>query len=76
LLSIPNDHPPRHVHGYPGETEAVVDLRKDESVALADRKDAVRPSNAKRSGIRKILIAAALHFEELVALWEKIHGKT
>lgn len=70
-----NDHPPRHVHGFYGETEAVVDLRTDGSVVLADRKDAVRPANAKRSDIKKILDTAAKHFDELAALWEKVHGK-
>jgi hypothetical protein len=24
-----NDHPPRHVHGFLGETEVIVDLRAD-----------------------------------------------
>ena len=42
-------------------------------VALATRKDAIRPGNAKRSAIRKILAAAATRYEELIALWEKAH---
>jgi len=67
-----SDHSPRHVHG---ETEAIVDLRSDGNVALADRKDAVRPPNAKRSDAKKILNAAAAHFDDLAALWEEIHGK-
>ncbi|MBB6145595.1 hypothetical protein HNQ77_003556 [Silvibacterium bohemicum] len=71
-----NDHLPRHVHGYLGETEAIADLCRDGSITLADRKDAIRPSNAKRSDVKNILDAAALRFEELVALWEKMHGKT
>ncbi len=70
-----NDHPPRHVHGFAGETEAIVDLRLDGTVAIAMRDDAIRPANAKRSDVKKILKAAALHFEELAALWEEIHGK-
>jgi uncharacterized protein DUF4160 len=69
-----NDHPPRHVHGFAGETEAVVDIRFDGNVALAKRKDPVRPAGAKRSDVKKILNVAALHFEELAKLWEKIHG--
>jgi hypothetical protein len=69
-----NDHPPRHVHGFLGETEVIADLQMDGAVALADRKDAVRPLNAKCSAVRKILDAAALHFTELAA-WEGIHGK-
>jgi hypothetical protein len=52
-----------------------VDLLKDGFVALAARKDAVRPANAKRSDVKKILEAAAAHHEELVELWEEIHGK-
>lgn len=70
-----NDHLPRHVHGFAGETEAIVDLRWNGTVALAERSDAIRPANAKRRDVRKMLNAAALHFEELAALWEEIHGK-
>lgn len=70
-----NDHPPRHVHGFNGETEAIVDLRRDGTVALAERKDAIRPANAKKSDVKKILTDAAQHFEELAALWEEIHGQ-
>lgn len=71
-----NDHPPRHVHGFAGETEAIVDLRADGNVALAERRDSIRPANAKRSDVKKILSAAARHFEELVELWEGVHGET
>jgi hypothetical protein len=70
-----NDHSPRHVHGFAGETEAFVDLRPNGNVALADRKDSIRPANARRTDVKKILTAAALHFEELAGLWEKIHVK-
>lgn len=70
-----NDHPPRHVHGFFGETEAIVDLLSNGGVALADRKDAIRPGNAKRAEVRKILNAAADGFDGLVALWKGIHGK-
>ena len=52
----------------------IVDLLSNGSVALADRKDAIRPGNAKRADVRKILNAAAKHFDRLVAVWEKIHG--
>jgi len=68
-----NDHPPRHVHGFSRETEAIIDLRADRSVALAERHDAIRPANAKRSDVKKILRAAAEHFDELAGLWEAIH---
>lgn len=69
-----NDHPPRHVHGFLGETEAIFDLRADGAVMLAERKDAVRPIDAKRSDVKKILNVAAAHFEQLAALWEETHG--
>jgi hypothetical protein len=71
-----NDHPPRHVHGFSGETEAIVDLRRDRTVALAKRADAVRPPSAKRSDVQRILQAAAAHFDELGVLWEAIHGES
>jgi hypothetical protein len=76
FVAYSNDHSPRHVHGFAGETEAIIDLRFDGTVALAPRNDAIRPANAKRSEVKKILNTAALHFEELAALWEEIHGKT
>jgi urease accessory protein UreF len=49
-------------------------LCADGAVALAARRDAIRPADAKRSDVRKILNIAARHFEELVALWEGTHG--
>ena len=70
-----NDHPPRHVHGFCGGTEAIVDLRTDGAVSLATREDAIRPANAKRSDVRKILNAAADNSDELMALWEAIDAK-
>jgi hypothetical protein len=69
-----NDHLPRHVHGFASEAEAIIDLRWNGTVALAERHDAIRPANAKRRDVKKILHAAALHFEELAGLWEEIHG--
>jgi len=45
------------------------------TVGLADRDDAIRPANAKRSDVRKILEAGADHFDELVELWEGMHGR-
>jgi Domain of unknown function (DUF4160) len=70
-----NDHPPRHVHGFVSEVEVIVDLRLDGTVALAKRKDAIRPGNAKRADVKKVLNTAAQYFDELVRLWEGIHGK-
>lgn len=71
-----NDHPPRHIHGFLSETEVIVDLLPNGDVMLADRKDAIRPRNAKRSDIRKVLLSAAFHFEALVMLWDGVHGET
>ena len=76
FLIYSNDHPPRHVHGFTGEAEAIVDLRSDGNVALAKRTDAVRPTNAKRADVKKICRVAAEHFAELAGLWEKIHGQS
>jgi hypothetical protein len=70
-----NDHLPRHVHGFTGEVEVVADLLLSGEVKLAERKDCVRPGNAKRSDVRKVLEVAAKYFEELVALWEEKHGE-
>jgi uncharacterized protein DUF4160 len=74
FVAYPQDHEPRHVHAFVGETEVIVDLRQDESVALAHRSDAIRPANAKRSDVRKALALAAEYFDELVELWEEMHG--
>ena len=75
FVAYSNDHAPRHVHGFAGETEVIVDLRLNGTVAISKRNDAIRPSDAKRSDVKKILNVAALHFEELAELWEEIHGK-
>lgn len=74
FIAYPQDHEPRHVHGFTGETEVIVDLGIDGNVAIADRADCVRPGNAKRSDVRKILTVAAEYFDELVLLWEKMHA--
>jgi Domain of unknown function (DUF4160) len=74
FIAYPQDHEPRHIHGFTGETEVIVDIGKDGNVTLADRPDCIRPGNGKRSDIRKVLRAAAKHFDELVFLWEKMHA--
>jgi hypothetical protein len=76
FVAFSNDHAPRHIHGFAAEAEVIVNLGMDGSVAIAKRNDAIRPANAKRSIVKRILAVAALHFEELAALWEGIHGKT
>jgi hypothetical protein len=70
------DHLPRHVHGFVAEISVVVDLLPDGKIAKSARRDAVRPSNAKRSDVRRILDAAAAHVVELNELWEAMHGQT
>jgi hypothetical protein len=74
FIAYPQDHEPRHVHGFRGETEVVVDLRSGGNVTLAEMPDCIRPGNAKRSDARNILKCAAEHFEELVQMWEKMHA--
>jgi hypothetical protein len=69
-----NDHAPPHVHGFLRETEIVIELGIDGNVRLSDRKDAIRPANAKRADVRKLLEKAAEHFDELKKLWERVHG--
>ena len=68
------DHEPGHVHGFYADIEAIFDLRLDGTVSLANRTDAVRPSNGSKSDVRHVLASAAEYFTELVALWEKHHG--
>lgn len=53
-----------------------MDQRRNRTVILAKRADAVRPPNAKRSEVKRILRAAAKHFDELTNLWESIHGES
>lgn len=74
FISYPQDHEPRHVHGFLSETEVIIDLRLDGTVELADRADAIRPANTKRSDVRRILNLASEHFDELVILWERMHA--
>lgn len=69
----PQDHTPRHVHGLYQGVEVIFDLRKDLTVALADRKDSVQPGNAKRNQVKHVLNVAAENFDALVAAWEAMH---
>ena len=66
-----NDHDPMHVHGFYAEVEVIVELRRDGTVLLADRKDAVRPRNGSGADVRHVLAVASKHFDELIALLEK-----
>jgi hypothetical protein len=69
----PEDHLPRHAHGLYAGIEVIVTLQADRTVALALRDDAVQPRNAKRGDVRKVLEAAAEHFDALVIAWERMH---
>jgi len=76
FVAYPEDHESRHVHGFYAETEVIVELRNrpQREVARANRTDAVRPGNASHSDVRHILEVAAVHFEELLKLWEDAHA--
>ena len=74
FMVYPNDHEPRHVHGLVGGIggpEVIVELNLDGTVHLARRVDAVK--GATRSDTRRALVAAARHFDDLVALWNAMH---
>ena len=71
--AYPGDHEPRHVHGEYGETVAIVDLRANGIVVLANRVDRILPANAKRSDVRKIMKVSLEHFDTLVQIWNKMH---
>jgi len=74
FVAYPQDHEPRHIHGFYGEVEVIVDLLPDRMVSLADRPDSIRPSNAKRNSVRHVLNSAAENYDELVRLWVEMHG--
>ncbi len=70
------DHLPAHVHcNYVG-VEIIVELigSPDPTAALARRRDAVRPFNAKQSDVNYLLRMAEDHAEELLSFWRRIHG--
>jgi len=71
-----NDHRPRNVHGSYAEVVVIVDVLADGGVKVAKRANAIRPGNASRADIRRVLSVAAKHFNELAALREKNHGTT
>jgi hypothetical protein len=76
FIAYPEDHEPRHVHGFYAEVEVIVELRDEpqREVAQAGRSNAVRPGNASRSDVKHILQVATAHFDGLVQLWEEAHG--
>ena len=74
FISYSKDHAPAHVHGQYSETRVIVDLLRDGRTTRSERRDAVKPGNAKRRDIQRILETAAAHAAELHELWEKTHG--
>ena len=76
FVAYPEDHEPRHVHGFYAEIEVIVELIETphREVVRANRSSAVRPGNASRSDVKHILLVAIEHFDELVQLWEEAHG--
>lgn len=68
--AYPQDHEPRHFHGYVGDGHVIIELTNDRRVILADRDRAIR--NAKASEVRKVIEIATLHFDALVHLWERM----
>jgi len=73
FIAYPNDHLPPHVHGFYAEAEVLVEL-VDGTVRRALRDDAVRPADAKRPDVKKILRVAAQHAEDLAELWRMARG--
>jgi hypothetical protein len=74
FTSYSHDHPPPHVHGQTAGIEVVIDLLPNGKVVKSRRTNSVKPINAKRSDIRRILAVAATHVSDLQKLWERTHG--
>jgi hypothetical protein len=68
------DHEPPHVHGTIAGVIVILALLEDGAIGLADRTDAISPSNAPRNAVSRIQRVAAANVDELWALWEKVHG--
>lgn len=68
-----DDHDPPHLHGFYAEVEVLVELANGQAY-LADREDAVRPPNGKRSDVRYVLRTAAKYANELTAIWRAARG--
>jgi hypothetical protein len=69
-----HNHPPPHVHGTIAGVIVVIELLPGGGTRLANRWDAISPSNAKSNVVTKIRRVARENVDELVALWEKTHG--
>ncbi len=74
FVAYSNDHLPGHIHAFFEEAEVIVDLRQNRPVAIADRANAYSPKNLNMVKLKRVLNAAADNFDQLVALWEDVHG--
>lgn len=74
FAAFSHDHVPPHVHGTIAGVVVIVALLSNREVDLADRDDAIKPTNAKRNVVTRILRIATENVDELNALWEKTHG--
>jgi hypothetical protein len=74
FVAYSHDHSPPRVDGFYGKTEVLIDLLPDGGVGRSNRTRAVRPSNAARGDVRRILDVAAAHAAELHELWRTIYG--
>jgi hypothetical protein len=75
FAAYPNDHAPPHVHGEYGTGTIIVDIFRDRTVGLSLRKRAIVPSNMKAADVKKVLLAAERHVDELWNLWEEARGR-
>ena len=74
FAAFSHDHLPPHVHGQYAGVVVIVELHRGGGVSESFRRDAIKPANAKRSDVRRILAVAATYRDELWALWEATHG--
>jgi hypothetical protein len=70
----PGDHDPPHTHARYQGINVILELCKDGRIRIADRDDAIRPGDAKRNQIRRIVDVASQHFDDLSELWEEAHA--
>jgi hypothetical protein len=52
----------------------ILELCVDGTIRIADREDAIRPGDAKKNQIRRIINVANQHFDDLSELWEEAHA--
>jgi hypothetical protein len=59
-----DDHLPMHFHGRYADIEVILEL-SDGQAEVADRDNAVRPRNAKRSDVQYVLRTGTKYADEL-----------